>query len=673
VRGRIDRSVIRPPCERRRASLEECNMIRSKGASILSRLAPALLPILVVTVWMGMAPSALRPSQPARTLTPVEPATPAAEVAGAAQGARSYDPLEKALATAGVVNNLEAVIPPQCYTRTDGISNPCWTCHAVPVAPNFMIDWDLQEEYAFSDFGLTNHWTNLFVDRTPRISAISDQEILDYIHEDNYTALRTALVGDPRYPGFIPDLDFTAGFDADGFARDGSEWRALRFKSFLGTFWPTNGNRNDVFIRLPAAFWRDAAGTYSRAVYKLNLAILEAAVTSETPNMVGPLDRVVEPVDEALAGFDLNADGIIGGLIMRVRQLPPTYAGGASGVAVARNLYPENTEFLHTVRYVDPDHPSLLAPRMKEVRYSRKLLMLDLWAIQRIYEKDLEDREQGVLPAFSGDALHGLVDDFMWLYQGFIEDAQGRLRLQTDEEHRFCMGCHGAIGINVDHSFAFPRKVPGFRGWREQDIRGIPDVPQAGTSEPETLSYFARVQGGDEFRGNDEILARFFPGGVLDTGEVLRAAVGGDRDLFYLVAPTRARALLLDKAYKALVEDNTFELGRDGVAAPVQNVFPEITGNGETELGAAGLIFPFGRLHLAWSGVAVVPGDVDGDDDSDVADWLALSPHVHGPALRPAPDVTPPVLFDAADQDGDGDIDLHDVALLGRTCGTAGA
>ena len=32
-------------------------------------------------------------------------------------------------AYAAVVHNREAVIPPQCYTRTEGRYNPCYVCH----------------------------------------------------------------------------------------------------------------------------------------------------------------------------------------------------------------------------------------------------------------------------------------------------------------------------------------------------------------------------------------------------------------------------------------------------------------------------------------------------------------------------------------------------------------
>ena len=77
----------------------------------------------------------------------------------------------------------------------------------------------------------------------------------------------------------------------------------------------------------------------------------------------------------------------------------------------------------------------------------------------------------------------------------------------------------------------------GAAGWRHQDLRGLQDHPQAGHAEPEVLTYFRRVGGGDELRANTEILARFFPGGKLDEIEVRRAAPGGDRDLAWLLAP----------------------------------------------------------------------------------------------------------------------------------------
>src|SRR5690606_5951464 len=183
----------------------------------------------------------------------------------------------------------------------------------------------------------------------------------------------------------------------------------------------------------------------------------------------------------------------------------------------------------------------------------RKVQHLDRWAILRAYEEEHEAKEKGLLPVFTGSPMAGLRNDFGWQLQAFIEDADGWLRLQTEEEHLFCMGCHSTVGVTLDQSFAFPRKVPGQAGWAYQDAAGIPDVPQLGHLDPEIFTYFQRVGGGDEFRANDEILERFFPGGLLDEDAVLRAAPGGDRDITYLVAPSRERALRLDKAYRLLV------------------------------------------------------------------------------------------------------------------------
>ncbi len=518
-------------------------------------------------------------------------------VRGRSPSTPPYDPLAYARMRGERVENREAPIPSMCYTKTEGRSNPCWTCHTGGIGLNSTHDAALQAEYAFSEEGLTNHWTNLFTDRRARAEAISDAEVLAYIREDNYAPLREALRGvdAERYPGFRPDLDFSKGFDEEGFARDGSGWRAVRYKPFLGTFWPTNGSTDDVFIRLPAPYRQDASGAESRAHYKLNLALVEVAMTLD-PHVHDHTKhrREVEPLDERVGGMDLNGDGQLTDGVTEVRGVPARYVGGAAKVALRGHLYPEGTEFLHTVRYVDPDEPTLLSARMKELRYSRKVAFVDTWGLLAAYEGELDDKSRGRLPVYQGSPEVGLLNDFGWQLQGFIEDEKGRLRLQTQEEHLFCMGCHTNLGVTVDQTFSFPRKVPGKEGWRHQDLRGIPDVPQVGHEKPETLVYFERVQGGDEFRANEELLERFFPGATLD-----EAAVKGARDLAALVTPSRERALRLNKAYMALVREQTFSQGRDTMIAPPANVHPSVE-NGSTGLEDAGRVYEDGRLHLDW-------------------------------------------------------------------------
>jgi hypothetical protein len=390
------------------------------------------------------------------------------------------------------------------------------------------------------------------------------------------------------YRGFRPDLDLSRGFDAHGFARDGSGWRAVRFQPFLGAFWPTNGSTSDVFVRLPAAF------RTTPDLYRANLALVEAVISVDN-RASKRVDRDIEPIDEHLLGFDLDGDGSMG-VATRIRSLPSRYAGDAAGIAVVAQSYPLGTELLHSVRYVDPDAPTRMAARMKELRYMRKVEDPDDWGRLRAYEREANEKSEGKLPTYQGDIEMGFFTPWGWQLQGYIEDARGVLRVQTDEEHRFCMGCHGHIGVTIDQVFSFARKVPGAAGWRHQDLRGLLDRTQVGHAEPELVEYFSRVRGGDETRSNDELLARFMPEGVVDERELRRAAVGGDRDLAWALFPSRERALALDKAYLAVVREQSFTRGRDAILAPSTRVHSRIDND------ATGIRAPHrdGRLHLEW-------------------------------------------------------------------------
>ena len=500
---------------------------------------------------------------------------------GSLTGRDAYDPLARARATAGRVVTRAATVPEACYAQTKGASNVCWTCHTGA-------GWKRQARH---ETARTNPWGNLFVDRSAQIDLISDEEVFAYVRTDNYRPLRQALEGRKDYPGYVPDLDLERGFDAEGFAVDGSGWRAVRYKPFPGAFWPTNGGAGDLMIRLPHEFRCDAEGRPSRKVYKINLSLLEAAIAVDPAHSDRGLDRMVEPLDESAAGVDLDWDGRIAGTVTRIRVLPEHFVGAAREIAVHRHLYPRGVEFLHPVRYLDPDRPALLAIRMKELQYARKT---------RWIEPGEPARPAKSPDGRAGSPLEGFRNGYGWQLQAFIEDEDGRLRLQTEEEHRTCLGCHGGLGVTVDGTFAFARKVPGAAGWRSQDLRGIKDVPQAGHSRPEVLTYFRRAERGDAFRANEELLARFFPMGSLDEAMVLRAGPGGDWDLSHILAPSRDRALRLNKAYLTLVREQGFERGRTANPVPVPRAHRELEKGADTGLAESNRVFRDGHVWLRW-------------------------------------------------------------------------
>jgi hypothetical protein len=466
--------------------------------------------------------------------------------------------------------NPEATVPPQCYTRTEARYNPCYVCHQDAIAgrENVMNDGDLQEAYSFSDLGMTNQWKNLFRDRSDRVAAITDERVLRYIAEDNYSELSGRL-REANFKGWIPDLrDLhrgAAAFDGQGFARDGSGWVTFNYKPFPSTFWPANGSTDDIMIRLAKPFRTDAATNEVPDIYRANLAILEARIKG--------LDRITcLPLDEAKVGCDLNGDGKLG----RIGEITDvtSWVGAAAGSSTDTHLYPAGTEFLHTVRYIGigPDDAISPATRMKEVRYMRKAKAYSKPVYARQYELESFDKEAGNLPGYAEIGPHGLDNGNGWAVQGFIEDRRGRLRTLTYEENFACMGCHNSVGSTIDKTFGFPRKVDGAAGWGYINLKGMPDAPNRGDTRGEIATYLARAGGGSEFRNNDEMVQRWFrPDGSVDPVKLAQA-----RDVYDLITPSRQRALALNKAYLTIVAEQTYIFGKDPVIVPPVNVYDRI-------------------------------------------------------------------------------------------------
>lgn len=469
--------------------------------------------------------------------------------------------------------NPEAPVPPMCYTKTDGRHNPCYVCHQVyprdPAKPrmNALDDGGIQGSYLFSDEGTQNHWANLFVDRRDWLDKVSDEAILAYIGQDNYRELPARLKA-RGWQGFVPDLaDFgqaAAAFDAEGFARDGSGWVAFNYKPLPSTFWPTNGSTDDVAIRLPGNF-RQQDGKQARSVYQLNLALVELTIKQ--------LDRIpIASTDEQPLGRDLDGDG---SLRSDTRWLAKQshYLGDAATVAVLNQQFPQGTEFLHSVRYVGVDHDGNIGvpARMKELRYMQKIRELTASDLDNRYRRERKEKVLEELPYYIDHGDKGRENGMGWLLTGFIEDYDGQLRPQNAEEMFFCMGCHAAIGTTIDQTFSFARKVTGPSGWGYVNLRGMTDAPSLGQTEGEILQYLRRAGGGNEFRENPEMLARWFNA----DGTVQDAAVNA-ADVYQLITPSRERALALNKAYSHIVRHQSFVNGRDASWTPATNVHREI-------------------------------------------------------------------------------------------------
>ena len=473
----------------------------------------------------------------------------------------------------GLTYNKEAVVPPQCYTKHEATYNPCMTCHqSYPYGdrPNSMNDGGLQAEYAFSDVGVNNHWLNLFEDRSDAVAAISDQAVIDYIYTDNYSTLIEQLQTTTDWTGPIPAIENlelgSAAFDDQGFALDGSHWVAFNYKPLPSTFWPTNGSTDDVMLRLPAEFREQSCSGsgYSRDTYMANLAILEAAIQD--------LAAVsVPPIDENAFCTDLNGDSVLG--VIETIHRPTHYVGNASSVEVVPMLYPQGTEFLHTVRYIgmNKEGEITIPARMKEVRFMRKHQFFTETQLISMYGNENQEKIDGLLPKYVSRGDEGLDNGFGWLVLGFIEAAEGHLRKQSEEETLFCMGCHTTIGTTIDQTFAFPRKVTGADGWGYIDLKGMVDAPNVGGVEGEILDYLKIAGGGNEFRENEEIIEKWF-----NTDDSVNELKVLSSDVYELITPSLSRALTLNKAYMSLVQDQDFIYGRDASVKPATNVYQTI-------------------------------------------------------------------------------------------------
>ncbi|RZA05441.1 MAG: hypothetical protein EOO68_06595 [Moraxellaceae bacterium] len=525
------------------------------------------------------------------------------------------------------MSNREAPIPPQCYTDSSGVHNPCYVCHQdnIPGRENTMGDRDLQEAYSFSDAGLTNHWVNLFEDRSARVNQISDAQIQAYVNTDNYSELAQRLRG-AGFTGWIPDLANlqlgAAAFDHEGFAKDGSWWVAFNYKPLPSTFWPTQGSTDDVMIRLPPEFYKTPSGIPSREVYKANLAILEANIKG-----VAVMSSLL--ISEITVGEDLNGDNKLA-LVNSVSALRERYVGAANQIELIPFVFPMGTEFLHTVRYVgvDADGAIFNPKRMKEVRYMKRRIQSRHFQLQHFYQEENLEKEQGSLPTYKNFGQAGLSSNFGWNITGFIENKEGRLRWNTYEENVFCMGCHTSIGSTIDKTFSFARKLDGAAGWGYINLRALKDAPNVGEPLNEIATYLNRVGGGTEFRSNPELESRFYHA----NGSVNTIALAATQNVYDLTTPSAARALTLNKAYKAIVEQQDFIFGRDATVTAPQRVLASV--NNETSPTLSKERQFDWDIRLDWNSVSNDSCNYRGDVDFAQLNGAVYTVNINGTAVK---------------------------------------
>ena len=390
--------------------------------------------------------------------------------------------------------------------------------------------------------------------------------------------------GDKKWDGYIPDCYYN--FDEEGFDRDTkggySGWRAFGYYPFLGTFWPTNGSTDDVLVRLPMDFRKDENGSFSIETYKVNLAIVEALIKQKSIK--------TDTIDEEKYGVDLNKDGNLSKTNQITFDYDPRKGKHMSYVGLAKKkeyriavgLYPVGTDFLHSVRYIDIDEKSgiKMAARMKELRYGKKVNWATYTDHKVMVEEELKEAHDfpDRLEVFIGDAERGVSNKRGWRYQGFIEDEKGELRPQSYEENLFCIGCHASLGTLADSTFVYQRKFEhgsfqnGWNHWTQKGLKGIAQ-PKTPDGRDEYTLYLKENGAGDEFRENDEVIKKFFDAnGTLKMNEANKL----NKDMTHLIFPSLIRALKLNKAYKVIVDEQSFIYGRDATVKPVKNVHEKI-------------------------------------------------------------------------------------------------
>jgi len=206
-------------------------------------------------------------------------------------------------------------------------------------------------------------------------------------------------------------------------------------------------------------------------------------------------------------------------------------------------------------------------------------------AKSELWESLALDSSEAQIALYKGNYEEGLRNEIGWVYQGFIENKEGKLRPQTHEETINCMGCHAHLEATTDYTVAYTRKFEGVK--KDQNDYGRNHSSQKGLNEInepiveyknygqqyEYCFYLQNNHSANEFRNNNEVQSRFFD----DNGSIKKEMINAlHEDITVLLFPSKERALALNKGYKVLVEEQSYIYGRDTHIKPMKNVYKVI-------------------------------------------------------------------------------------------------
>ena len=172
-----------------------------------------------------------------------------------------------------------------------------------------------------------------------------------------------------------------------------------------------------------------------------------------------------------------------------------------------------------------------------------------------------------------GNQEFGVSNRLGWQYRGFIEDREGKLRPQTHEELVFCVGCHSGIGATSDSNFSFTRKLDDVEtGY----LSGVATIYSDNTgllarSEKKVSPEFAAILAGyaGYFEHNGSL------NDFRNLGINVRGPLTAQR-LQVLLWPDEKSAMLMNKAYRTIVQEQSFTRGRDAVTSPLVHILHDV-------------------------------------------------------------------------------------------------